>query len=486
MRRTPPRLDGTQQKIDNPQGEEEEEGKEAEQEEEEKGEEEGHHDLAKSSLCPSCRRGFDVALLLPCSHTLCGRCVGGGEGAGRCGEGAGQCVLDEEGDGVSHASCGGTHSAHHRSTSTPVCAVLCPCCRHPVELPCWEWASATCCLPPDPTLTPGWTASSAGDQAEEGMKAFSQRNPFGRDKEDVTDQITASYGSPLEGTIDLREEEMEQSVSGLTFTLDPSAAAPSLHLSTSSLIVTFHGPSPPPLPSRHHGNRVTGSVTSTESQESAPHPLPQVCGDVVIIRGQFYWEVDVCNSTLYRIGVSSLDDACGWWLERRGLSFSTVYDSRREPLCAVPPQIKTLGLFLNMGGGTLSFHNPLTQEHLATLPTRFSHAGVRPALGLGQGRLRLRCGLPPPPHVFLSRASDYRGPTGAGGGRWRRDMPFRSVRMVIQKFEELAVSDSDSGLVSSFGSSCSTLAEPGPSLSFSLSPGAALHSGKEGKEAGAE
>lgn len=23
---------------------------------------------------------------------------------------------------------------------------------------------------------------------------------------------------------------------------------------------------------------------------------------MVIVRGQFYWEVDVCNSTLYRIG----------------------------------------------------------------------------------------------------------------------------------------------------------------------------------------
>lgn len=184
-----------------------------------------------------------------------------------------------------------------------------------------------------------------------------------------------------------------------------------------------------------------------------------------------------------------MDDACGWWLERRGLSFSTVYDSRREPLHAVPPQIKTLGLFLNMGGGALSFYNPLTQEHLATLPTRFSNAGVRPALGLGQGRLRLRCGLPPPPHIFLSRASAYRGPSGAGEGRWRRDVPFQSVRAVIQKFEELAVSDSGSGLVSSFGSSCSTLAslaEAGPGLRFSLSPGAARHPGQEGMEAGAE
>lgn len=74
MRKTPPCLDGTLQKNDKRQGEQEE------QEEEQEG---GHHDLAKSSLCPSCRRSFDVALLLPCSHTLCGYCVGGGVGRGQ-------------------------------------------------------------------------------------------------------------------------------------------------------------------------------------------------------------------------------------------------------------------------------------------------------------------------------------------------------------------------------------------------------------------
>ena len=183
-------------------------------------------------------------------------------------------------------------------------------------------------------------------------------------------------------------------------------------------------------------------------------------------------------SALYSTGVQSLDSSRSWWLERRGMSFSAVYDGCQEPVCAVPPQIKTLGIFLNMGGGVLSFHNPLTQEHLATLPTRFGPTGVTPALGLGQGRLRLRCGLPPPPHIFLSRHSAYRGPSGAGGGRWRRDVDFQSVRTVIQKFEELAVSDSGSGLVSSFGSSCSTLAslpEPGgPGTGSSLSPGSAL------------
>ncbi|XP_045074887.1 uncharacterized protein LOC121567721 isoform X2 [Coregonus clupeaformis] len=218
-------------------------------------------------------------------------------------------------------------------------------------------------------------------------------------------------GSPLEGAIDLQEEEMEQSVSGLTFTLDPSAAALSLHLSPP---VPFHGPSPPPLPSCHRSNRVRGSV----SQESAPKSLPQ-------------WSVLLGGGCLQQHPLPDRSELIGRCSRlkagKAGLSFSTVYDSRREPLRAVPPQIKTLGLFLNMGGGALSFHNPLTKEHLATLPTRFSNAGVRPALGLGQGRLRLRCGLPPLPHVFLSQASAYRGPSGAGWGRWHRYVPFQSV-----------------------------------------------------------
>ncbi|XP_051252484.1 probable E3 ubiquitin-protein ligase MID2 isoform X2 [Dicentrarchus labrax] len=281
--------------------------------------------------------------------------------------------------------------------------------------------------------------------------------------------------APVEGIVELREEEMEQSVFGLCFSLDSSTVPPSLHLSNSSLTITYHGESPPGPPP---DNKVRRSMTPDPRVLLA---LPQICADVVIARGQYYWEVDVCNSSVYRIGVSSLDGSGGWWLQRQGLSFCAVYDGSQEPLCTVPPQIKTLGVFLNIGGGTLSFYNPLTQEHIATLPTRFHSAGVLPALGLGQGRLRLRCGLPPPPHVFLSKDSAYRGSCGAGGGRWRREIPFQSVRKVIQKFEELAVSDSDSGLVSSFGSSCSTLV----SLPDLRIPGM-FPSGQAGQETGAE
>eukprot|EP00064_Thunnus_orientalis_P017857 superscaffoldBa00003914_g17943 len=263
---------------------------------------------------------------------------------------------------------------------------------------------------------------------------------------------------------------------GLCFALDPSTVPPPLRLSNSSLTVFYQGESPPgPLPD----NRARRSMMT--SDPGVMLALPQVCADVVITRGQYYWEVDVCNSSIYRVGVSSLDGSGGWWLERQGLSFCTVYDGSMEPLCTVPPQIKTLGVFLNIGGGTLSFHNPLTQEHLTTLPTRFNPAGVLPALGLGQGRLRLRSSLPTPPHVFLSKDSAYRGACGASGSRWRREIPFQSVRKVIQKFEELAASDTDSGLVSTFGSSCSTLASL-PDLGL---PGM-FPSGHTGQEAGAE
>lgn len=81
----------------------------------------------------------------------------------------------------------------------------------------------------------------------------------------------------------------------------------------------------------------------------------------------------------------------------------------------------------------------MTQEHLATLSTRFSPSGVLPALGLGQGRLRLRCGLPMPCYVFLDEDSTYRSPCSPDGTRWHRDAAFQPVKRMIQKFQKLLV-----------------------------------------------
>lgn len=74
--------------------------------------------------CPACKQEYDISLILPCSHTMCRSCVAAGEGA-----------------------------RPRHGPRQPTCSVLCPCCRHPVELPCWTWSSATSCLPKHPTMT---------------------------------------------------------------------------------------------------------------------------------------------------------------------------------------------------------------------------------------------------------------------------------------------------------------------------------------------
>ncbi len=95
----------------------------------EEDEEEDRDCLQQFSRCPACKQERDVVLILPCSHIMCGLCLAAGEGI-RSGQ------------------------LHHRGVARTVCSVLCPECRHPVELPCWNWSSATSCLPQHPTLCP--------------------------------------------------------------------------------------------------------------------------------------------------------------------------------------------------------------------------------------------------------------------------------------------------------------------------------------------
>lgn len=70
---------------------------------------------------------------------------------------------------------------------------------------------------------------------------------------------------------------------GLVFALDSSRSDSTLRLSSSALTVS-----------------VTGHVCCERTNQD--EGLPQVCGSVSVSRGQYYWEIDVCNSALYRIG----------------------------------------------------------------------------------------------------------------------------------------------------------------------------------------
>lgn len=76
------------------------------------------------SCCQVCQQGWDVLLILPCSHTMCVHCISAGEA-------------------------GESSQAHLRA----VCSVACPSCRRPVELPCWNWSSAASSLPKHPSVS---------------------------------------------------------------------------------------------------------------------------------------------------------------------------------------------------------------------------------------------------------------------------------------------------------------------------------------------
>ncbi|XP_055003830.1 probable E3 ubiquitin-protein ligase MID2 [Boleophthalmus pectinirostris] len=291
------------------------------------------------------------------------------------------------------------------------CPVLCPCCRGPVELPCWTWTSAVSSLPEYPKVSSGRACEERGAESNQS------------EQEEALNRHTTSV-TVWDGDIDLHDEEMKLSVYGLHFALDSSHVPSSICLSNSSLTAAY----------------TAKSHTRPALSNGPVQPMPMLSGDVVLRKGQYYWEVDVCNSALYRIGVRSQDSSCCWWFERKGVHFSAAYDGTVEPVCRVPPGIKTIGLFLNITGGGLSFYNALSQEHLVTLPTRFDPGGVVPAFALGQGRLRIRTGLSPPPLVFHSKDSGYRGAQGTDRGEWRKGVAFGSVKKVVQKFEELALS----------------------------------------------
>lgn len=87
------------------------------------------------------------------------------------------------------------------------------------------------------------------------------------------------------------------SASGLRFSLDPASAPPSLRLCISSLVVVYRGEDAPPSPPRSWDG---GGPASSDPGFT----LPGACADVTVGRGQYYWEVEVCNSSVYRVGKS--------------------------------------------------------------------------------------------------------------------------------------------------------------------------------------
>nr|XP_005996831.1 PREDICTED: E3 ubiquitin-protein ligase TRIM69-like [Latimeria chalumnae] len=274
------------------------------------------------------------------------------------------------------------------------------------------------------------------------------------------------------------DDDMEMSLKGLTFLLDPFTAHPYLKISPPSLTVTHEESVPVALDLTYHGNSpsvmtspagaviplvVNGendspSISVVEGDEHF-YNHPMVLGDVAIGKGLYYWEVDVQNSRFYRIGVCNTDIPCSWglgetpqsWcLEQCGTDFSILYDGRIEKLGNTPLNMKKIGVLLNRTGGTLSFYNVTEQGLFCTIPSCFPKP-VCPAFTLAQGKLTIFCGFTVPDYVFTFKASIYRW-NGQTGSSWYQD-DSSSLIPLIQKFEGTCLTDSDSGLMSTYGSS---------------------------------
>ncbi|XP_043926339.1 E3 ubiquitin-protein ligase TRIM68-like isoform X2 [Protopterus annectens] len=273
--------------------------------------------------------------------------------------------------------------------------------------------------------------------------------------------------------------------SGLTFRLDPSTADPLLSISCSGLQMTYSAePDLIPLLSCCSDLTAVSYAQSGSLSMSPPSPslilgesstppdiwfekrfmqFPMVLADVAIKNGIFYWEVEVSSSHFYNIGVCTkgMSSSCNlreelqsWYLQRLGGTFSVFYDGYTEQLDSMPQHVNKIGVCINYTGGTLSFYNVAAQEHLCTIPTRFLQY-VNPAFSLKEGSLSILCGLPVPNFVFSVKANVCSDKVTENS--WHKDLAFSAVASFIQKFEDLTVTDSDSGLISSNYGSCSTL-----------------------------
>lgn len=129
-----------------------------------------------TSHCPACNRQYDVALILPCSHTMCRHCVAAGERTD-----SGRCVV--------------------RSAGLSVCSVLCPRCRLPVELPCWTWSAAVSCLPEHPTLSPAHVSTEAEIKMRQREGYLQVRNSWERNLKMVVITKAGMY-SKMKGGAD--------------------------------------------------------------------------------------------------------------------------------------------------------------------------------------------------------------------------------------------------------------------------------------------
>uniref|UniRef100_A0A3B4DBQ3 Fibronectin type III and SPRY domain containing 2 n=1 Tax=Pygocentrus nattereri TaxID=42514 RepID=A0A3B4DBQ3_PYGNA len=136
-----------------------------------------------------------------------------------------------------------------------------------------------------------------------------------------------------------------------------------------------------------------------------------VLGDLIPVRGQHYWEVEVDEWAEYRVGVAYEDtqrtsylgaNATSWCMRHLLTPSRHKYEFLHNGWSAdvrITVQPFRIGVFLDYERGTLSFYNALLQQHLYTFSCCFHHY-VLPCFALDKpGALTLHTGLTAPKYI---------------------------------------------------------------------------------------
>ncbi|CAL8376695.1 unnamed protein product [Gadus morhua 'NCC'] len=185
-------------------------------------------------------------------------------------------------------------------------------------------------------------------------------------------------------------------------TLDPMTNNPWLQISEDQRGVQEGPAQAPDLP--YSPQRFTG--------------WPGVTGWEGYGRGRHYWQVDIANTGVWRVGVTAVDakrrgrvpmsPRRGYWaLWRSAQQFYACTEPEPTPLpLAMAP--RHLGVYLDYEEGQVSFYNAKTQTHIFTFTGSF-RGKMYPLLAPLDGRTRLEVRPPPPPPPQLPRRGSVLG-----------------------------------------------------------------------------
>nr|CAB3263836.1 E3 ubiquitin-protein ligase Midline-1 [Phallusia mammillata] len=165
----------------------------------------------------------------------------------------------------------------------------------------------------------------------------------------------------------------------------------------------------------NHGYTVSREDSNKKSKDSgSSSSMSGVSGNVVIEGGRHYWEVVVCQSSAFTLGVAYTNvprfewigkNNMSWCLCRSNQEWSVRHDNKEIPVHLPTPFPKKIGVLLDYDSGFLSFFDGASGRRLHTFKVDFKRA-IRPTFSVGNKSLTINTGITIPDQLQLSNDSN--------------------------------------------------------------------------------